>query len=66
MDLETIGTVQEIDSVQEVNRLLEEGWVILAIATGKHNEGEPWIRYSLGLEYEDEEEDEDEEGEAEE
>lgn len=64
VDLETIGTVQETDSVQDVNRLLDEGWVLIAIATGKHTEGEPWIRYSLGQQYEDEdEEDEDEEEE---
>lgn len=66
MDLETIGTVFQTDDVQELNKRLEDGWVLLAIATGTKAEGEPWILYSIGEQYEDEdEEDEDEEGDEE-
>ncbi|MBN7136239.1 hypothetical protein ABIE09_001595 [Lysobacter enzymogenes] len=62
MDLETIGEVVQIDDVQEVNQRLQDGWVVLAVAPGTKAGGEPWLRYSLGLPYEDEdEEDEDEE-----
>lgn len=66
MDLETIGTVLQTDDVQEVNAKLEDGWVIIAIATGTKPEGEPWIRYSLGEQYEDEDEEQEDEDEEEE
>lgn len=66
MELDTIGTVLHTDDVQDVNAKLQEGWVLIAIATGTKPEGEPWIRYSLGEQYEDENEDEEEEDEGEE
>lgn len=62
MELETIGEVQQTDLVTEVNKQLQEGWVIIAIATGVGPDGEPRIVYSLGLPFE---EDEDEDGEDE-
>ncbi|MGO4776077.1 hypothetical protein AB4084_11325, partial [Lysobacter sp. 2RAB21] len=61
VDLETIGAVFQTDDVQEVNKRLEDSWVIIAIATGTRADGQPWILYSLGEQYEDEEDEEDEE-----
>ncbi|MBT2747730.1 MULTISPECIES: hypothetical protein [unclassified Lysobacter] len=61
MDLETIGAVFQTDDVQEVNKRLEDSWVIIAVATGTRADGQPWILYSLGEQYEDEEDEEDEE-----
>ena len=66
MDLETIGEVVQIDDVQEVNQRLQDGWVVLAVATGTKSGGEPWLRYSMGLPYEDEEDEDEEEEEDEE
>lgn len=66
MDLETIGEVVQIDDVQEVNQRLQDGWVVLAVATGTQSSGEPWLRYSMGLPYEDEEDEDEEEGDEEE
>lgn len=66
MDLETIGEVQQTDLVTEVNKQLDEGWVIIAIATGVGLEGEPRIVYSLGLPFEEDEEEDGEEEEEEE
>ncbi|MFK3648821.1 hypothetical protein ACI2IY_10320 [Lysobacter enzymogenes] len=66
MDLETIGEVVQIDDVQEVNQRLQDGWVVLAVATGTKSGGEPWLRYSMGLPYEDEEDEDEEEGDEEE
>lgn|GEM_PF-2219239 len=66
MDLETIGEVVQIDDVQEVNQRLQDGWIVLAVATGTKSGGEPWLRYSMGLPYEDEEDEDEEEGDEEE
>jgi len=66
VDLETIGEVVQIDDVQEVNQRLQDGWIVLAVATGTKSGGEPWLRYSMGLPYEDEEDEDEEEGDEEE
>ncbi|MGH8081905.1 MAG: hypothetical protein ACREP7_15125 [Lysobacter sp.] len=66
MDLETIGEVLQTEQVADVNQRLQDGWVILAIATGTNSEGAPSLLYSLGLPYEDDEEEEEEEEEGDE
>ncbi|WP_186442629.1 hypothetical protein [Lysobacter antibioticus] len=53
----------QVDQVADVNQRLQDGWVILAIATGHRPGGEPWIQYVMGLPYEDEDEEDEEEGE---
>ncbi len=68
MDFETIGEVVQVEQIADVNQRLQDGWVILAIATGRSPEGEPRFAYSMGLPYEDEDEedgDEDEDEDAE-
>jgi len=65
VDFETIGEVVQTDELSDVNQRLQDGWVILAIATGHRADGEPRFAYSMGLPYEDDEEDEDEDEEEE-
>ncbi len=49
MDLSTILEVAKTNREEDVNRYLKLGWVILAVATGSNEEGEPEMKYSLGF-----------------
>ena len=44
--MDTIGDVVQTDELSDVNQRLQDGWVILAIATGHRADGEPRFAYS--------------------
>lgn len=49
MDLTTITKVASSDREVDINEKLREGWVLLATAAGKDEQGQPYIRYSIGF-----------------
>lgn len=47
-DFTDIKKVIEVYSTHNINKLIEAGWVIMAVADGKDEYGAPVIKYSLG------------------
>lgn len=48
MELAKIAEVTNDDSLSRVNERLRDGWVLLGVASGVDERGEPSIFYSLG------------------
>lgn len=48
-DLSSIVEVASFENVQEVNKRLASGWVLLSVADGKDGDGYPVTWYQLGL-----------------
>lgn len=49
MDLSRITQVAHTDRQEEVNRMLEDGWVLLATQAGNDDEGFPTFWHALGF-----------------
>ncbi|WP_301655156.1 MULTISPECIES: hypothetical protein [Stenotrophomonas maltophilia group] len=49
MDLRNISQVGHTDRQEDVNRMLREGWVLLATQGGVNDEGQPVFWHALGL-----------------
>jgi|GEM_PF-4136201 len=49
MDLRNIAKVAHTDRADEVNKLLEGGWVLLSVQGGLDEEGRPTFWHALGL-----------------
>lgn len=43
-----ISRVSQEDTTSEVNALLEEGWVLLGVASGVNDRGEPQHLFAMG------------------
>lgn len=57
MDYEKVRMVVHSNDVNEVNRYLKAGWILLTVAkadTTEESSGDPFIIYSLGWAREDE------------
>ncbi len=48
-DATQIAKVQTTSSAEEVNRMLKDGFILIAVAAGVNELGEPYNLYSLGL-----------------
>lgn len=48
-DASQIEKVETTSNEKEVNRLLEEGFILMAVAAGVNELGQPYNLYSLGL-----------------
>ncbi|MBA0449347.1 hypothetical protein [Stenotrophomonas maltophilia] len=48
MDLRNIAQVAHTDRQEDVNKMLEDGWVLLATSGGKDEEGYPIFWHALG------------------
>lgn len=47
-DLPDICAVQECLKPEDATNLLQQGWVLLAVATGQDENGQPMLRYAVG------------------
>lgn len=48
MDLEEVQEITETNIADQANEYLRLGWVLLAVAEGHSEDGEPYLQYSLG------------------
>lgn len=47
-DFTNIKKVIEVHGTHSINKLIEAGWIVMAVAEGKDEYGAPVVKYSLG------------------
>ena len=48
MELKDVGEIVTTYHTREANKYLDEGYILLGVATGKNEEDTPMLIYSLG------------------